>query len=139
MPRKSDAEHQIIALNPGDITTPRRPLPPADLDRNERELWLGIVESQPAKWFQPASLPLLKTYVQTTIRLEKIQRQLSDEMNTIPFPEQKVGRLTRIHNSMVQQCSSLARNLKLTPLSRSKIRLADLVDEAPTQSLPWEE
>ena len=44
MPRKSDAERQIMTLNPGDITTPRRPLPPADLDRHERELWLGIVE-----------------------------------------------------------------------------------------------
>src|SRR5262245_65408225 len=61
MPRKSFSELTIVPPHRGGAST--RPAPPADLDANERRLWLELVNSCAPTHFRPSDGPLLRAYV----------------------------------------------------------------------------
>src|SRR5262249_2013465 len=94
--RKSAANLAVIPLHP----SANRVQPPSDLRKNEAELFRTIVNSVPADHFVPSDIPLLVSYVRTTLKL-------TPKISSLDWER------------LVRAQALLARNLRLTPRSRT--------------------
>lgn len=115
------------------------PLPPAPADlptEEERALWRDIVESKPADWFGPDSLPILKEYIRAVatgnLLAAKIGAALDgDDASLIKF-------LLDMRDKEARRASSLATKLRLTQQSRYGARSADRANHRATGKRPWQ-
>lgn len=62
MARPSSASLSVVP-----VSAIQRMAPPADLSAPEAALWVDIVDSKPADWFQADSAPLLVEYVRAVV------------------------------------------------------------------------
>ena len=49
-----------------------REKPPRGLTAQEAEIWIAVVNDQPADWFSPTTVPLLAQYCRHTINAQRI-------------------------------------------------------------------
>jgi phage terminase small subunit len=84
--RKSSAE--LATVSPAGISLTRRPEPPAHLGDDAAEIWRATVNSLPADWFSPGTLPLLEAFCglsvsqQLTLRaLQRAERSVGNEFD----------------------------------------------------------
>jgi phage terminase small subunit len=110
MPRKSAA---ALAF-PGVIRTERLTAP-ADLNPDERAVFVGIVGTVAADHFRPSDLPLLSAYVRAIVREREASEHLAQGVVSI---DNKLSSWVTVQAQALKQMLSLARMLKLTPLAR---------------------
>jgi hypothetical protein len=74
--RKSSAE--LATVSPDGIGLTRRPEPPSHLGDDAADIWRATVNSLPADWFSPGTLPLLEAFcglsVSQQLTLRALQR-----------------------------------------------------------------
>jgi len=107
MPRQSPEARSAAAF----LTGVQAPEPPADLLPGEVKLWVEIVQSKPAGWFDAGSLLLLELYAYTAIQAARVAAALSDVGDIgSPVAGRLCRRLVALNNSTV----GLASRLRLT-------------------------
>lgn len=109
MPRRS------AASLPFPIVRTERLSPPADLNDDERALFVGIVAANPADHFRPSDAPLLCSYVRAILLERLAAEQLAQGVVTY---DNKPSAWLGVAAHASKQMLSLARALKLTPTAR---------------------
>jgi phage terminase small subunit len=136
--RKSARE--LSTISGTGIELHRRPEPPAHLGDEATGIWRATVNSLPADWFSPGTLPLLEAFCGLTISqrytiraLQRIEREGND------FERDEWERVLKQLGEVSGRIATLATRMRLTPQSRYGARGADTaarsVGDVPK---PWE-
>ena len=109
-----------------------RPMAPPEFTEAQQAVWREIVDSQPADWFTPASLPLLAQYCRHTCHAGELGQQLRD----LHPDQQKVrAKLLTLQKQESAAMIALARSLRLSQQS-VKDHYGHKI-EALAQRKPW--
>jgi phage terminase small subunit len=132
--RKSSAE--LATVSPAGISLTRRPEPPAHLGDDAAEIWRATVNSLPADWFSPGTLPLLEAFCglsvsqQLTLRaLQRAERSVGNE-----FDIDEWATLQKQLGEISGRVATLATRMRLTPQSRYGARAADTAARASSSA-----
>ena len=113
-----------LALATKKIELVERQRPPHDLTDEETEIWAAVVESQPADWFTPATVPLLAEYCRHVIHArrvgELIERATSDINPETKEPTlclEGLDRLLKMADRESRAIAALATKMRITPQS----------------------
>jgi phage terminase small subunit len=100
---------------PGIIRTERLS-PPADLNDDERAVFLNVVSNTAADHFKPSDLVLLSAYCRAVVREREASEHLATH-GTVSI-DNKLSSWSTVQVQAIKQVMALARMLKLTPLAR---------------------
>lgn len=131
MARKSVAALSVVRASPAEL-----PPAPDDLSDAEVCLWRDIVESKPADWFGPDSLPILKEYVRAVSACDLLAAKLSAALDGLDAGLVKF--LLDMRDKEARRAASLATKLRLTQQSRYGARSADRADQRAGGKRPWQ-
>lgn len=68
--RPSAASMELATVSPIEIVA--RQVAPHDLNDEECEVWSAVVNSEPADWFTPSTVPLLRQYCRHVIQARRV-------------------------------------------------------------------
>ena len=95
---------------------------PAEYQRKpiHKRLWEDLMGSVPSTWFLAGELPLLKAYINTLAKLEKVQASLFDEPVLIETMrgDAKANPYFTVMAQLQSLCTQMAVKLRLTPSMR---------------------
>ena len=136
--RKSSKE--LSTISAGGLELHRRPDPPEHLGEDAVKVWRAVVNSLPADWFSPGTLPLLAAMCGLTISQRYTLRALqAAERGDKEFDRESWEKLQRQLGEVSGRIATLATRMRLTPQSRYGARSADTaarsVGDGPK---PWE-
>ena len=136
--RKSAAE--LSAISCDGIELHRRPDPPDHMGDDAVAIWRAVVNSLPADWFSPGTLPLLEAFCGMTISQRYTLRALRRiEQNADDFERDEWERTLKQLGEVSGRIATLATRLRLTPQSRYGPRAADTAGRLPPDGpKPWE-
>ena len=103
------------------------PDPPGYLSKAAKSLWVDIVNSKPADWFSPGSLPLLEMYVELTV----LNWNLVARLGSLPSTAENDRLATKLENRIHKFAAALvalATKLRLT-VQASVDRHSRMLDE----------
>ena len=137
--RKSAA---TLTLLPSVLERCKRPEPPADLNREETDVFLRVINTQEADWFSPANIDLLTQYSRHIVQAGRIAGWV-DEMLSAVDPEtgrptfeiKDYEQLLRMQRAETAAIIWLATKMRLTPQSTINHR-GNKVQSAARK--PWE-
>ena len=115
----------------------RQPLPP-ELSGEEAEAFLGIVNSHPADWFEPATVPLLVQYTRHVVQARRIAEVLEHVVGDRETQMSFYAELLKQQRAESHALASLATKLRLTPASRRNDRGNLRPNAVPAGAPPWE-
>jgi hypothetical protein len=132
--RKSGTSLTVVPVIPGS----GRPPPPRGLDREERRLWTGIVDSLPSHWLDQAGQLILRRVVSLSASLERWEVQLRELRAGDAAGSDEAIKLAVQHGNTAKVVTYLLGQLRATPRSRDRARAAgSKVAETP-RVRPWE-
>jgi len=136
--RKSAAE--LSAISCDGIELHRRPEPPEHLGDNAAEIWRAIINSLPADWFSPGTLPLLEAMCSLAVSQRYTVRSLQVlERDGADFDRGEWERLQKQLGEVSGRIATLATRMRLTPQSRYGPRAAATAGQLPPDGpKPWE-
>jgi hypothetical protein len=117
------------------IETVQRLSPPVRLSDEEVDIWVDVVESHPADWFDKASAHMLVQFCRHTIATRRIADLITQALETEPFNVHAYDELLKMQERETRTVLSVATKLRITPQSTTnhrgnKIQL--------TVKKPWE-
>jgi hypothetical protein len=122
------------------ISRPSKPgaLPstPPELTAAEAVLWREIVESKPADWFGPDSLPILKEYVRATAMCDHLAVMVGKALDL--GDGDVVKQYLDMRDKESRRAVSLATKMRLTQQARYGPRDADRADRRASGARPWQ-
>lgn len=132
--KKSIASLEVVQNQ--QITAFKRPEPPARLTNEQAEIWLAVVNNQPADWFKPDTHELLEHYTRHAVagrRIDEMIKSLpdsddSDWLNTL-------NKLYIMQEREGRAMTSLATKMRIT--QQSEYTHKTKRDKAPVRK-PWE-
>lgn len=137
--RKSAAE--LATLVPQEIYAEERLLPPLHLPDPEREVWLQVVNDQPASAFTQVHIPLLENYCRHVV----LGRMLSDEISNFDRAWladddglKRYDKLLTMHEREGRAASSLATRLRITRQAIHEITAGRKIANETKSKKPWE-
>ena len=141
--RKSSAE--LSAISAGGLEIHRRPEPPVHLGMDAVAIWRAVVNSLPADWFSPGTLPLLAAFCALTVsRLYTLRALQAAERGDKEFDRESWERLQKQLGELSGRIATLATRMRLTPQSRYGARAADTAGRSgpklwdrPDGDEPW--
>jgi hypothetical protein len=110
MPRQSVEARAAAAWRAGKVM----PEPPMYLSDEAKSLWVGIVSSKPADWFDAGSFPLLAMFCGMAVRA----KELAIQRSAVPVLDREAARLERRWHKAVAVMLNLATKCRLTPQNR---------------------
>jgi hypothetical protein len=132
--RKSGTSLTVVPVIPGS----GRPPPPRGLDREERRLWTGVVDSLPSHWLDSAGQLILRRVVSLSASLERWEAQLRELRAGDAAGSDEAIKLAVQHGNAAKTVAYLLGQLRATPRSRDRARAAgSKIAEAP-KVRPWE-
>lgn len=135
MSRPSSASLSIVP-----VSSLQRLDPPCDLTDSEAELWVAVVESKPADWFQADSAPLLKEYVRAVVMSDRlsllVEAALAGDAGEDGLGLKDALRLRDMESKRV---ASLGTKLRLTQQSRYTPKASATADRAAGGARPWQQ
>jgi hypothetical protein len=111
--RKSIAQKQAEAL----ISRMDRPRAPHDLTDEETEFWAAIVDSLPADWFTPSTLPLLTQYCRHSVQSRKIAELIERASSSPDLELADYDRLLKMQQRESAALASLATKMRISQQS----------------------
>jgi hypothetical protein len=111
MPRKSDADLKVIALDGRQS----RLRPPASLSEAERSLFASLVAANSPGHFKTSDLPLLSQYVQAAV----LSDQAVAELRVSPVVNGKPSPWLTLFEKTNRAMVSLSMRLRLSPQARA--------------------
>lgn len=138
--RKSSAALEIVQTTALDRVERLRP--PHDLTDEETEVWVAVVNAEPADWFSPSVGALLAQYARHVVHARRIaellEKALCDVDEKSKLPTLKVDdydRLLRMQERESRAITTIATKLRITPQSLTNHR----GNKKPSASRkPWE-
>lgn len=135
MARKSAAALTIVRSAPAP-KVPKGPPAPKGLSKAERKLWREIVDTKPADWWGPDSLPILTEYVRAITMCDTLAEKIETAMKSNVAAGQ-VKLLMDLRDKESRRAVSLATKMRLTQQSRYGARSADRANNAAAGKRPW--
>lgn len=135
MARKSAAALAVVPATPGENLL----APPRDLTEAERVMWLEVVESKPADWFDRDSAPVLKEYVRAAVTCDQLAAAVNTALSSDDLTEVAMaGKLLLARDREARRCASLATKLRLTQQSRYTPQSAATANRQAGGKRPWQ-
>ena len=131
MPRKSAAALSVVRPSP-DV----RPDEPPGLSAEERALWRAVVDSKPADWFGPDSVPVLKEYVRAAVTCDTLDGMVRAALKSRDVTDMKAALQMRDRES--RRVAGLATKLRLTQQSRYTPHAAATAERKASGTRPWQ-
>ena len=131
--KKSVAELAVVAL------AQRRPEPPAELTKDEAEIWRAVVGTKPGDWFAADSFPLLVAYCRAIAVSNGLAGAIStfdDEGLTNAQALARYDKLLQMQDRQQRLIASLATRMRLSQQSRYDRKKAGA--SAPPGPPPWQ-
>lgn len=131
--RKSAASLMISNVTP--VETVERQRPPHDLSDEEVEVWSAVVNSEPADWFSPSTVPLLAQYCRHTIHARRIAELIERATADPDLAVSAYDRLLKMQERESRAIATLATKMRITNQSLTNHR----GNKKPrTGGKPWE-
>lgn len=137
--RKSTAA--LAMARPTPVLSESRLAPPIHLPDAERDVWLQVVNDQPASSFTETHAPMLELYCRHVV----LSRILADEI--LNFDRawiadddglKRYDRLLAMHERESRAASSAATRLRITRQAIDQQTVARAIVNAPKAKKPWE-
>lgn len=137
--RKSTAA--LAVARPTPVLSESRLAPPTHLPDAERDVWLQVVNDQPASSFTETHAPMLELYCRHVV----LSRILADEI--LNFDRawiadddglKRYDRLLAMHERESRAASSAATRLRITRQAIDQQTVARAIVNAPKAKKPWE-
>ena len=137
--RKSTAA--LAMARPTPVLSESRLAPPIHLPDAERDVWLQVVNDQPASSFTETHAPMLELYCRHVV----LSRILADEL--LNFDRawiadedglKRYDKLLAMHERESRAASSAATRLRITRQAIDQQTVARAIVNAPKAKKPWE-
>jgi hypothetical protein len=131
--RKSAASLTIAKVSP--VETVERQRPPHDLSDEEVEIWSAVVNSEPADWFSPSTVPMLAQYCRHAIHARRIAELIERATADPDLAVSAYDRLLKMQGRESRAISSLATKMRISQQATTNHR----GNKTPSAALkPWE-
>lgn len=113
--RKSSAS--LAVVSPVDPTP--RATPPKGLTAEQKGVWADVVNSLPADWFPPETLPLLVQYCRHTVQSNRLEQMIEsyESGETGEFEVETYDRLLKMRQRESAVIMSLSTKMRLSQSS----------------------
>lgn len=141
LPKPGRKTREEMEATSGVVEVVQRPDPPLDLTEREVEVWHQVVESLPADWFRPETIPLLAQYCRHTVEAQFVAALLDEAKARDEIIIEEVDKLQKMLTRQSQTMASLATKMRITQQSRYGARGADGAigrSRVPGIRKPWE-
>lgn len=129
--RVSAADLAIVQVTPAGAVP--RQKPPHDLTDEEVEVWQNVVNTEPADWFSPSTVPLLTQYCRHTVAARQIGELKEKAMAEMDLPT--LDKLLQMQARESAAISMLATKMRIAQQSMTNHR----GNKKPTQARKlWE-
>lgn len=124
-------------------TSLRRPDPPKDLNKRQKEIWLDVVSTEPLEFFSSyATCELLRDFVchrETIENLTRMIERLDLGALTTAAALEPFEKLLNMRGQETRHSALVATRLRLTNQSRYTPRVAGTKARLSAKTRPWEE
>lgn len=140
-PRGRKSTAALAVARPTPVLSESRLAPPTHLPDAERDVWLQVVNDQPASSFTETHAPMLELYCRHVV----LSRILADEL--LNFDRawiadddglKRYDRLLAMHERESRAASSAATRLRITRQAIDQQTVARAIVNAPKAKKPWE-
>ena len=131
--RKSLAALEAVYAKP--VEAVERLKAPDDLVDEEVEVWAAVVDTMPADWFTPATVPLLKQYCRHSVQAKRIAEMIERATSDPELNIKDWDRLLKMQERESRMLSSLAVKMRISQSATRNDR--GNRNTRPTRK-PWE-
>jgi hypothetical protein len=131
--RKSLAALEVVYAKP--VEAVERLKAPDDLVDEEVEVWAAVVDTMPADWFTPATVPLLKQYCRHSVQAKRIAEMIERATSDPELNIKDWDRLLKMQERESRMLSSLAVKMRISQSATRNDR--GNRNTRPTRK-PWE-
>lgn len=116
--KKSTASLTVVpSVDPSVIERVERLTAPAQLSKEEADVWRAVTNRMPADWFTPETVPLLTQYCRHTVRADRVA-----EMITLAEVDPDLGlkeydRLLKMQDRETRAIAALATKMRISQQS----------------------
>ncbi len=132
--RKSAASLEITAVAPVELM--ERQYAPHDINDEETEVWVAVVEANPADWFNPSTRPLLSQYCRHVIQARRIAELIERATGDPTLSVTDYDRLLKMQERESRAISSLATKMRISQQATTNHRGNKKQSSASRK--PWE-
>ncbi len=119
----------------GPVTIMERQPAPHDLTDEEVEVWAAVVGSEPADWFTPSTVPLLRQYCRHVVHARRIAELIERATSDPELAVKDYDRLLKMQDRESRAIASLATKMRVAQQSTTNHR----GNKRPSASRkPWE-
>jgi hypothetical protein len=90
---------------------------PHELNDEETEIWFAVVNSMPAEWFSPSTVPLLTQYCRHTIHAKRIAELLEQAMSSKNLVIDDYSELLKMQDRETRAITLLASKMRISQQS----------------------
>lgn len=115
--------------------------PPAELSEFEAAVWVSVVNTKPAEWFQADTKQLLIAYCKHTSTAAILDDQLDafkPEWLADTEGLDRYRKLTDMREKQTRALTALSRSMRLTQQARYDTQKAAVADRKASGKKPWE-
>jgi hypothetical protein len=121
------AAHQLEVL-------PRQTAP-HDLTDEETEVWAAVVNSWPADWFSPGTVPILTQYCRHVVQARRVAELIEQATGDPKLSVKDYDRLLKIQDRESRAISALATKMRI---SQQSTRTTRGNGRSTSSRKPWE-
>lgn len=139
--RKSADSLAVLGARPAPFLSESRLSPPAHLPDAEQEVWLQVVNDQPANAFTETHAPLLELYCRHIVHARILADELLNFDRAWIADEdglKRYDKLLTMHERESRAASSAATRLRITRQAVDQQTIARAMINAPKSKKPWE-
>jgi hypothetical protein len=131
--RKSVARLSVVSAD--GITSVPRVKPPVDLTNDEAAVWVAVVESKPADWFDASHTGMLADFCRHTVESTYLSGLIEQLKTSASFEFDNYRKMLAAREVESRAAASLATRMRLTQQSTYSARKSSAV---VTVKKPWE-
>ena len=129
----------LVSANVVEVTP--RQIPPAELSELESGIWLSVVNTKPADWFQADTTQLMIAYCKHTSTAMTLDKQINEFDPAWLADNEGIDRYQKLINMREKQTRAivtLSRTMRLTQQSRYDAQVAATTNKKTSTKKPWE-
>lgn len=115
--------------------------PPSDLSEEECEVFARVAATKPGEWWDAGSVPLLAAYARATVQSQTVAELVRVSSAMLISDPEKLNRykeLRKIQRALSDEMNSLARAMRLTQQSRYRADKAETTSRRASGARPWQ-
>jgi hypothetical protein len=124
-----------LTVSPVGLSVIERQRPPHDLTDEETVVWASVVETEPADWFSPSTVPLLAQYCRHVVHARRIGELIERATSDPDLDVKDYDRLLKMQERESRAIASLATKMRVAQQSTRNDRLNKKTGPARK---PWE-